>query len=352
MVRIKVYKASQLAVVFAAVLLAAVLIAVVVSLALDGGGGASVVSEKIMDMLAAEEVTAAFSVFEPESGPIMPFFDGDDVGENEHTDSVAQEIIIEIVSSSMDEREPIKQPRVLIYHTHTHEAYEQTASDPYEAVEVWRTTDNAHSVVKVGKELAAHLRRYGFDVVHDTTDHEAHQLSTAYTRSLATLMAYKERFDLYIDLHRDAYVDGDPITVTPSGGEEMAPVMLLIGNGNGFDVKPWYAQNLSFARALESRINREAPGLCKPVLVKDGRYNQNIGVFSILVEVGHNRNTLAQACNSVSPLAKAIYALMVASPDPELTRIKAVWEAQHPFSSDRPDDKTDENTAVTDATRQ
>ena len=243
-------------------------------------------------------------------------------------------------------------PRVLIYHTHTHEAYEQTSSDPYEAVEVWRTTDNAHSVVKVGEELATQLKRYGFDVVHNTKDHEAHQLSTAYTRSLLTLMDYRERFDLYIDLHRDAYVDGDPITVTPSGGEEMAPVMLLIGNGNGFDVKPWYAQNLSFARALESRINREAPGLCKPVLVKDGRYNQNIGVFSILVEVGHNRNTLAQACNSVSPLAKAIYALMVASPDPELTRIKAVWEAQHPFISDRPDDKTDENTAVTDATRQ
>ena len=62
MVRIKVYKASQLAVVFAAVLLAAVLIAVVVSLALDGGG-AEVLSEKMMDMLAAEEVTAAFSMF-------------------------------------------------------------------------------------------------------------------------------------------------------------------------------------------------------------------------------------------------------------------------------------------------
>ena len=221
-------------------------------------------------------------------------------------------------------------PSVLIYHTHTHEAYEQTASDPYEAVEVWRTTDTAHSVVKVGEELAVQLRRYGFDVVHDTTDHEAHQLSTAYTRSLATLMDYKERFDLYIDLHRDAYVDGDPICVSSSAGTEMAPVMLLIGNGNGFDVKPWYSQNLSFARALESRINREAPGLCKPVLVKDGRYNQNIGVFSILVEVGHNRNTLAQACNSVSPLAKAIFTLMVESPDPYIARIKAEWEAQHP----------------------
>jgi len=225
--------------------------------------------------------------------------------------------------------------RVLIYHTHTHEAYEQNASDPYEAVEVWRTTDNAHSVVKVGEELADQLRQYGFDVIHDTTDHEAHQLSTSYSRSLATLMAYKERFDLYIDLHRDAYVDGDPISVSPFGGEEMAPVMLLIGNGNGFDVKPWYDQNLSFARALEARINGVAPGLCKPVLVKDGRYNQNIGVFSILVEVGHNRNTLAQACNSVSPLAKAIYSLMMESPDPELTRIKEEWAGQHPFITDR-----------------
>ncbi len=243
-------------------------------------------------------------------------------------------------------------PRVLIYHTHTHEAYEQTASDPYEAVEVWRTTDNKHSVVRVGEELAVQLRRYGFDVVHDTTDHEAHQLSTAYTRSLATLMAYRERFDLYIDLHRDAYVDGDPISVSFSGDEEMAPVMLLVGNGNGFDVKPWYSQNLSFARALEARINREAPGLCKPVLVKDGRYNQNIGVFSILVEVGHNRNTLAQACNSVSPLAKAIYALMVESPDPELTRIKAEWEAQHPYITDGSGFDLDKRTTVTNASRE
>ena len=238
------------------------------------------------------------------------------------------------------------EPRVLIYHTHTHEAYEQTANDPYEAVEVWRTTDTSHSVVKVGEELASQLRRYGFDVIHDTTDHEADQLSTAYTRSLDTLMNYKERFDLYIDLHRDAYVDGDPIAVLSSDGEEMAPVMLLIGNGNGFDVKPWYVQNLCFARSLESRINREAPGLCKPVLVKDGRYNQNIGVFSVLVEVGHNRNTLAQACNSVSPLAKAIYSLMLESPDPDLMQIKEEWEAQHPFITDGSVVETSESVAA------
>ena len=96
-------------------------------------------------------------------------------------------------------------PRVLIYHTHTHEAYEQVSEDPYEALEAWRTNDADHSVVRVGEELAKLLRRYGFEAVHDVTDHEGDALSTAYTRSVVTLEGYEEPFDLYIDLHRDAY---------------------------------------------------------------------------------------------------------------------------------------------------
>ena len=162
----------------------------------------------------------------------------------------------------------------------------------------------------------------GFAVVHDETDHEGDQLSTAYTRSLATLEGYEQRFDLYIDLHRDAYVEGEPVAVTGSDGEARAPLMMLIGNGNGFDVKPYYRQNYAFACALEKRINAIEPGLCKPVLVKDGRYNQHIGVFSILVEVGHNRNTLRQALNAVQPLALAIHSLMAEAPEEELVKMQ------------------------------
>ena len=216
-------------------------------------------------------------------------------------------------------------PRVLIYHTHTHEAYEQVAEDPYKALEAWRTADADHSVVKVGRALAQQLRACGFEVVHDVTDHEGQALSTAYTRSLQTLEGYAQTFDLYIDLHRDAYVEGEPVAVTSPQGEQMAPLMMLIGNGVGFEVKPWYAQNYAFACALKERLDAIAPGLCKPVLVKDGRYNQHIGVFSILVEVGHNRNTLSQALNSVAPLARALHSLMIASPEARLTRMRAAW---------------------------
>lgn len=213
-------------------------------------------------------------------------------------------------------------PKVLIYHTHTHEAYEQVQDDPYKALEAWRTSDADHSVVRVGEELAKRLTDYGFEVVHDATDHEGDALSTAYTRSLKTLEGYAERFDLYIDLHRDAWAEGDVETVTSASGAELAPLMLLIGNGNGFDVKPHYAENLAFAHALEARINAFEPGLCKPTLVKDGRYNQHIGVFSVLIEVGHNRNTLRQALDSVPPLAEAIYDLMIANPDAGLVKLQ------------------------------
>ena len=228
--------------------------------------------------------------------------------------------------------EPTAEPaalKVLIYHTHTHEAYEQVPGDPYDALEAWRTTDSGHSVVRVGEELAKQLRSRGFEVTHDLTDHEGGELSTAYTRSLKTLEGYDERFDLYIDLHRDAFAEGEALTVSGSDGKELAPLMLLIGNGKGFDVKPYFEENLAFARELEARINAIEPGMCKPTLVKDGRYNQHIGVFSILVEVGHNRNTLRQALDAVDPLAEAIEDLMLEHPDAALAEMKAKWEKKN-----------------------
>ena len=195
---------------------------------------------------------------------------------------------------------------VLIYHTHTHEAYEQVREDPYEALEAWRTADADHSVLRVGEELAKCLRKLGFEVVHDTTDHENDALSTAYTRSLKTLENYDRAFDLYIDLHRDAWSSGMRTRYVDSDGTPMAQPMVLIGNGNGFDVKPHYAENLAFARALTDAVNREHPDLCKDVLVKDGRYNQHIGVFAVLIEFGHNKNTLAEALNTAPVVARAI----------------------------------------------
>ena len=305
MIRFKVIRASRLLLAAAIVVLAAVLAFVGTRLyarekAAPKGASASLVQ-------AGEDENEAKTAL---------VFASSDSAAGLPLDPVDGGIEIEVMSDPTAAPEAVR--RVLIYHTHTHEAYEQVSDDPYEALEAWRTSDADHSVVRVGEELAECLRRYGFEVTHDTTDHEGAQLSTAYTRSLKTLEGYTEPFDLYIDLHRDAYVEGEAVSVTGKSGDALAPLMMLIGNGNGFDVKPYYAQNLAFARALEARVNAIEPGLCKPVMVKDGPYNQHIGIFSILVEVGHNKNTLRQALNSIPPLADALYSLMIEAPDPTL----------------------------------
>ena len=133
---------------------------------------------------------------------------------------------------------------------------------------------------------------------------------------MQTLQNYRRRFDLYIDLHRDAWTEGSEQALTGTDGAEMAQLMVLIGNGEGFEEKPYYAQNLAFARALEARVK----------LLNEPAVHQHIGVFSVLVEVGHNRNTLQQALNALPALAEGLYSLMVKQPDPLLSQMKAMYE--------------------------
>ena len=287
MVHFKVVRASRLLLAVAIGLFLLVCAALVLKVLLDSPGSAPSSNASLVEAGETEEAKTAV-VFASSSGAVAP--------------------------ASRDA------PRVLIYHTHTHEAYEQVAEDPYDAVEAWRTTDADHSVVRVGAELARRLRGFGMDVIHDATDHEGSAMSTAYTRSLETLQGYSRPFDLYIDLHRDACEDDAP--------DDRAKLMLLVGNGAGFDEKPFYTQNLAFAKALTEEINAVEPGACKGVLVKDGRYNQHVGVFSILVEVGHNRNTLAQALDAVSPLAEGIRRLLITAPRPELTAMHEKWVSE------------------------
>ena len=205
--------------------------------------------------------------------------------------------------------------RVLIYHTHTYEAFAQVEDDPYQETEKWRTADPEHNVVRVGEELAGLLRALGLEVVHDTTAFEPPVLSSAYARSLEMLKARAqagERFDLYIDLHRDAYIASQkgPNTVNV-GGVDTARVMVLIGKGEGasaqgFDEKPNWQANLALAQAITTCANSQAQGVCRDVSVKTGRYNQHVADCCILVEAGNNRNTLAEVLAAMPYLADAI----------------------------------------------
>ncbi len=201
--------------------------------------------------------------------------------------------------------------RVLIYHTHSYEAYQQDADEPYEETSRWRTADMRYNIMGVGETLSEELRALGIEVVHDLTEHEPPKLGTAYVRSLETLEAYAEageKFDMMIDLHRDAASarNRDPAFITVDGAD-CARLMVLIGTGeDGFKIKPNWQENYKLAQALTDTLNAIQSGLCRDVMVKTGRYNQHMSESALLIEVGHNENTLEQAQNAMKPLAQAI----------------------------------------------
>lgn len=228
-------------------------------------------------------------------------------------------LVIEVVSPLPEIAEAAApaedQPRVLIYHTHTWEAYEMTDEARYAPTETWRTKDEGHNMIRVGEALAAELTARGFFVVHDKTAFEPPNLSASYTRSLAMLrrrIDAGEHYDYILDVHRDAY--SGPYNGANSishEGSSMAYVMLLVGKGtgatgSGFDERPDWPKNLELAQQITDSMQEIVPGVTRQVKVKTGRFNQHVSTGALLIEVGNNRNTLDEALAACPVIAEAL----------------------------------------------
>lgn len=204
-------------------------------------------------------------------------------------------------------------PLVMLYSTHSHEAYTMTAFYGYDETEKWRTENDTRNINIIGDRLAQLLEERGISVYHNKKDHEYPALGTAYIRSLETLkQAQKEYPSLqyFIDIHRDAYIQGEPRCINVDG-TDMARLLFVIGNGegkngSGFSEKPDWQKNAAFAKSITDNLNSYDEEFCKPVDVRTGRYNQHVSPNAVLVEVGHNLNTLEEALASLPYLADAI----------------------------------------------
>lgn len=227
---------------------------------------------------------------------------------------------VEILQNDPAERQRGK--RVLIYHTHTYEAYEQVEESRYQETAPWRTTDEAHNVIAVGKALAACLTAMGIDVTHDTTAFEPPNMDDAYERSLTMLEQRQEAgesYDLYIDLHRDALASTSTISRTVNiAGTDVARFMVLVGKGTtgGYAEKPNWETNLAIAQCITDHLNAQCTNLARNVKIKTGRFNQHIADCCVLIECGINTNTLEEVLAGVPYLASAIYETLMAQESP------------------------------------
>ncbi|MHB1315493.1 MAG: stage II sporulation protein P [Christensenellales bacterium] len=245
--------------------------------------------------------------------------------EENNKEEISEEIKIEILNLKNEDLNltPIKgvtEPTILIYHTHTLEAYKQT-DPPYEEKGAWRTEDETQSVVRVGSELASRLEAYGYSVIHDTTNHEPPKLSTSYDRSLETIEKYKKEYPslrLFIDIHRDAYnTESTYHDVVQVDGKDIARVMMVVGTGERYDdsyVKPNWKENYKLALGITNALNAICDNFARDIRVKTGRYNQHISDMCLLIEVGHNANTLEEAINAIDYVGQCIDRVLSGSP--------------------------------------
>ena len=203
---------------------------------------------------------------------------------------------------------------IVIYHTHTCESYTPTSENTYTASGNFRTTDLNYSVARVGTELSNHLINMGFNVIHDTTYHDYPAYTGSYTRSLETInniLKKNPTSELVIDLHRDAL--GSSSTYGPTvqiGDEVAAQLMFVIGtDGGGLDHKDWL-YNFKLAVKIQEQANLMYPGLFKPIILRDSRYNQHVTKGACIIEVGATGNTLEECNTSMKYLAKVLEAIM------------------------------------------
>lgn len=197
-------------------------------------------------------------------------------------------------------------PKVLIMHTHGSESY--TPSDKYTYVETgnYRTQDTAFNMIRIGEEIANHLKSKGISVIHDKTINDYPSYNASYNKAEAVIKKYlAEDGDIafVFDIHRDAVGEGNNIVkfVSDINGKSTAQVMMVCGTDTNLENPAWQ-ENLKLAIHIQNETEKDYPGFLRPLNLRKERFNMHLTTGSILFEIGTNGNTLDEALLSAGIL--------------------------------------------------
>lgn len=205
------------------------------------------------------------------------------------------------------------EPMVLIYHTHTTESYMTGYTGFYYTSMTGRNTDSDSNVTVVGDAIAQVLEDAGISVIHDTEIYDSPEYTGAYSRSRVSVEEYLEQYPsivITIDVHRDSMTTDSGTKYKPTttiDGRDAAQIMILAGSDPtgslGFDS---WEENLIFALKLQEKAEELYPSLMRPLMFCQRKYNMDVTNASILIEVGTEVNTFAEAKYSGQLIANVI----------------------------------------------
>ncbi len=202
-------------------------------------------------------------------------------------------------------------PQVLIYHTHTTEAYTMDGADIYTESDTSRTTDPKFNMIRIGEEMKAVFEQAGLEVIHDETLYDYPVYSDAYSRSdkgIAAILEQNPSIRLVLDVHRDALVGTDGTIYKTAAGtvENCAQVMMVVGSDAGGMKHDNWRQNLSLAVGVQRAMLDRHGTLIRPIVLRSSRFNQHYRPGSLLVEVGSHGNTLQEAITAARLFAQTL----------------------------------------------
>lgn len=193
-------------------------------------------------------------------------------------------------------------PQILIYHTHSQEAFVDSVPG-----------DVNTGIVGVGECLTKILtEQYGYRVLHNTGQYDVETRDNAYSRALPAveqILAENPSIQVIIDLHRDEVAEETKL-VTDIQGRPTARFMFFNGLSRtrktgdiDYLANENQEANLAFSFQMQLKAAEYYPGLTRRIYLKGYRYNMHLRPRTLLVELGAQNNTVEEAINACDPLA-------------------------------------------------
>lgn len=188
-------------------------------------------------------------------------------------------------------------PQILIYHTHSQEAFADSVPG-----------DVNTGIVGVGECLTKILtEQYGYRVLHNTGQYDVETRDNAYSRALPAveqILAENPSIQVIIDLHRDEVAEETKL-VTDIQGRPTARFMFFNGLSRtrktgdiDYLANENQEANLAFSFQMQLKAAEYYPGLTRRIYLKGYRYNMHLRPRTLLVELGAQNNTVEEAINA------------------------------------------------------